>query len=84
MLTEFQAVSSKIELEMNVGKANLSPEKVDVSIDGISIENVTELKYLGHLIILGIKMGQRIRITWAAIGIMGDILRDPNITINLK
>lgn len=91
MLKELKATSTTIGLEMNGEKTKiLTHEEIDgIVIDGNLIQNVTEYVYLGHLIKLGkenqaAEIDRRIRMTWVATGKLSNILKNPNIPINLK
>jgi len=57
--------------------------------DTITIQNIEEYMYLGHIIRLGkqnqaAEVARRIGLSWAAFGRLRYILRDPKIPINLK
>lgn len=90
MLLELKVMSEKVGLTMNLNKTKvMTPEVTPVNIGNVTIENVKEYVYLGHLIKLGkenqnAEVKRRIRMTWAASGKLSSVIKNNDIPINLK
>lgn len=90
MLTELKTASEEIGLKMNMGKTKImTTNEIAPQVREGNIEEVDEYIYLGHMIKLGkenqtAEVNRRVRMTWAATGKLGMILKNHNIPINLK
>lgn len=90
MLLELKEASEKIWLSMNLTKTKiLFSEKTSIYVGGNEIERVREYVYLDHQIRLEkenqqAEVNRRIKMTWAATGKLGSVLKIPDIPINLK
>ncbi|XP_045465548.1 uncharacterized protein LOC123674648 [Harmonia axyridis] len=90
MLKELKRVSEQVGLKMNLSKTKvLTEEDIKVEMDGNEIEKASEYVYLGHTITMGkqnqtAEITRRIRMTWVAVGKLRNVLRNPEIPINLK
>lgn len=90
MLNELNLAAINIGLNMNYSKTKImSSEDINIYIQDNNIECVNEYIYLGHTIKLGkenqhAEINRRIRLTWAAFGKLGHILKNNMIPINLK
>jgi len=90
MLQELKEASQKVGLKMNLQKTKImSPDNIQVVIDNHTLERVDEYIYLGHNIKKGkdnqsAEITRRVGLTWAAVGRLSYILREPKIPINLK
>lgn len=90
MLEELQETSKQIGLKMNLNKTKImTSEETAITIEGCTLEHVEEYIYLGHAIRLGKQnqtneISRRTRLSWAAFGRLGYILKSQSIPINLK
>lgn len=90
MLQDLKEVSQAVGLKMNLQKTKImSLNDIRVVINNHTIERVEEYIHLGHTIKIekdnqSAEITRRIGLTWAAMGRLNHILRDPKIPINLK
>ncbi|XP_050306271.1 uncharacterized protein LOC126743285 [Anthonomus grandis grandis] len=90
MLEELQETSKQIGPKMNLNKTKImTNEQTVITIEGHALENVEEYIYLGHAVRLGkqnqtAEISRRTRLSWAAFGRLGYILKSQSIPINLK
>lgn len=90
MMTELHEASLRVGLKMNLNKTKImSRDDLHIKIENHEFDTVEEYVYLGHSIKLGkenqtSEINRRVRLSWAAYGNLGHILKNRNIPINLK
>lgn len=89
MLNELNVASKAVGLNMNLSKTKvIGVDGQVISVDGVTIENVSQYIYLGHNIRMGrdnqtTELKRRIRLTWAAFSKLVTSSKT-KIPINLK
>lgn len=90
MITDLKSKSEMVGLTMNLEKTKImTTEKRNIHIEGHIIPKTEEYIYLGHEIHLGkpnqsAEVTRRIRLTWAAVGKLKNVIHNKDIPINLK
>jgi len=83
-LQELNSASRNIGLTMNLQKIQIiSTNNSQMTFGKVTIQNVEKYVYLSHIIRLGkqnqaAEIARRVGLSWAALGRLRYILRDPN------